>query len=1014
MIELDKKFNPQNGGTELDDNLLKSLPLPVYDAFKLIEKQTDYEKSLQILCLSLIPWTYQYIALMLSGEYLASEHEPSFEVTDSLVNMVKKPGPGKWIGFTRAAASYFMDHKTNVISHEAISALNTVLNGKDRPQVKLLENGNKLEYSDALINIRNRFAHSRNFSAEKAQELFQDYFQIWKAWIIIIKDVFEPKLLFRSSPDNPFQSFDNRPLNIKNIPADQEKGTPLLWDEKKETLIRLYPIIVTNSEDSKPQGEVAFLEEIKSKYLFYLHGDNFFKLRDEFDVLSKMIESKTIIEEVVTAESLTIKAFAERIDRITNQTISDFQDALKYIPEMYIDRPAITVNLDKWLESNLPGCIITGNPGTGKTSIITNWCLRRKAKGDHVLLLEASRFRESDVTMIIEKELNLASPLKDCLDTIQNQNKNSTGEQAPQKFIIVIDAVNEFTGKDNENRSRLWREINSLVSSLNLYSPYLKCLVTTRNDLWNVDFPGKNTAADMLKEKFYWGEAGNDFPRVFLGNFSVAEAGEIFENARTTIPSMEVQTSFSELSEKTKKVLCNPFILRLALLTFNGREMGDLTKSKIENQYTREKITEEKDKKAVLFALLERMSELRKTEVTFDEFLYTGSKIKSKKKVSEKDRINLEKLIFDPRPQSPYKKLIKEGILEEKADDSNIESKEQIRFSQEKITDIIYSEFQKRGVKKLIILAIFGFVLLLVILGVKAFFAGDSIKSHLGIIQTELNNSTLSQGSKIQIGSISAGIIKRTVNTRYILSGVSMFVCYAFFVIFIFVASYFRISLSKRFKNDLSTRFIKEKFVELVQKKIPYLLILIILLPFIYVFWISSHPHLSQSEILNPVLYGFPVFLLFSILWILILHAIVVLKNANSPQDAFCVFGKKEFIHSCIELIYLIPFLILMYFGITHLSDFLNIDSDKELIALKQEWFSNADLITMKITDIEHYNIINSEILDFTTDKEDLFKPFLLSFSKVMIYSLCILFPLMLLLQYFAGFWLFKLLKKRL
>jgi len=139
MIELDKKYNPQNSGTEIEESLMKSLSLPIYDALNLLENKGDYEKSLQVLCLSLIPWTYHYIALILSGEYLASEHEPSFAVTDSLINMVKKPGPGSWIGFTRAASAYFVENKTRVISNETITKLNSILNGKDQPQVKTIK-----------------------------------------------------------------------------------------------------------------------------------------------------------------------------------------------------------------------------------------------------------------------------------------------------------------------------------------------------------------------------------------------------------------------------------------------------------------------------------------------------------------------------------------------------------------------------------------------------------------------------------------------------------------------------------------------------------------------------------------------------------------------------------------------------------------------------------------------------------------------------------------------------------
>jgi hypothetical protein len=1024
MVELDKKYNPHNTGTEIDQNLLNSLPLPIYDAYKLLENQSDYEKSLQVLCLSLIPWTYQYIALIFSGEYLASEHEPSSEVTDSLINMIKKPGPGKWIGFTRIASGYFMDHKASVISPELISILNTILNEKGKPQVKISENDNKLEYSDALINIRNRFAHSRNFSGDKAKELFQDYFQIWKAWIVIIREVFEPRLLFRSSPGNPFQSFDNRPFDIKNIPPDNNKNTTLLWDEKRETYIRLYPIIVTTSEDSKKNGEVAFLEEIKSKYLFYLQGDNFFKLKDEFEVLSKMIESKTIIEEEVSAGSLTLRTFAERIDRITSQTINNFQDALKYIPEMYVDRPSFTATLDSWLDGNLPGCIIAGNQGTGKTSIIANWCIHRKTKGDHVLLFEASGLKDSDITLIIERELNLSSPLRDCLDTILKQNSNISGEQKPEKFIIVIDAVNEFTGKNNENRSRLWREINSLVSSLNLYIPYIKCLVTTRSDLWSVDFPEKNSAYDMLKEKLYWGDAENGFPRVSLGDLTLAEAGEIFENARKTIPSMAVQNSFGELSEKTQKVLCNPFLLRLALLIYNERKMPGLTKSKIEKQYARERITEEKDKKTVLFVLLERMSELRKTEITFDEFLYTKAKTKLIKQVSEKEKENLEKLIFDPRPQSPYKKLIKEGIIEERAEnENNLESKEKIRFSQEKITDIIYSEFQQRSLKHVKKWLIIGLISVIPILGISFFGIQNSIKKDINNIQTELNKSTPDHGDLVQITNISSAIIKESERSQTMWFAIELIFIYCVLWVITFLAVYLRFYLSKISKNDLPSRFIKEKFMDLNRKytknKLNFVITMLLMIaPILYMVFLEHTKPLS--EVFMPYLYC-GLFLGFSLqLWSIIRECIVVIRNANSPHDAFCMFGPKEVFPNLIIFLTTIPFIILIYFGPSQIHPLWIARSNERMEVLKQEWISNEAVNSLNQSNPKVYLNINNTLQEIVkkqsndTIKETISQSYSLLRGKVIIYGFLIAFPIALILRYFAGFWLFKLLKRRL
>jgi hypothetical protein len=1017
MIELDKNYNPQNSGTEFDKDLLDSLPLPIYDAYKLLENQSDYEKSLQILCLSLIPWTCQYIALILSGEYLSSDHEPSFEVTDNLVNMVKKPGPGKWIGFTRTAAGYFMEHNTKVLSHEAVSTLNRVLNSKDQPMVRVPGNENRLEYTDALINIRNRFAHSRSISGEKARELYGDYFQIWKAWINIVKEVFRLRLLYSTAPENPMIAFDTRPFEKSSLPPEIDRNSIILYDEKERTHIRLYPVIVTYTETSGGSAELAFLEEIKSRYLFYLQGENFFRLKDEFQILSKMIESKTITEDVVTAQDLTIKTFAERIDRITGQTITGFKDALKYIPEMYIDRPALTGKLNSWLKSSLPACILTGDPGTGKTSLIANFCINRREEGDHVLLLEASSLKESDITMIIEKELNLGSPLKECLDAIQKQNITSSGEGNSKKFIIVIDAVNEFIGKENENRTRLWREINTLAGILDLYKPVLKCLVTTRTDLWSVDFPERSTAYDILKEKLYWRDNGEGFPRIMLGDLTEDEAGEIFEKARVTIPSMAVNNSFDELSEKAKKVLCNPFLMRLALVTYSEKRMPALTRNKIERKYAKAKITEEKDKTTVLFALLERMSELKKTEVTFDEFLSGQTKSMFRKKVSDKDRVNLEKLIFDPRPTSPYKKLLREGIIEERSDDSTIKSKEKIRFSQEKIIDIIYPEFLMRTFKEFKIpLLVVGISLLLVV-GSNIMDFKASIKENVEKVQNELKMSGQKPENIDQISTLSSDLITRIIYLKTMMSGSTILFLLVAMGGFTVIAIYLRFFLAKTSKTDLPTKFVTEKFNVKLQeqnrKKMFYPVILL-------------GGFMALSVWLENIHKPIPDLVLYIILCILILgwnmglSFFVVLKNANSPQEAFCMFGRQDLINQLAGVVISIPLLLFLNFGVIQISNHLSVESDEKYQSAKREWESAATVGSLRNNDPEIFNVIDQKLVklekqainsDFSRKRSSSRAFFI---GKYFFYAFCIMYPVYLIFRYLAGFWLFRILKRRL
>jgi hypothetical protein len=1013
MVELDRKYNPQNSGTELDEGIIQSLPLPVSDAYRLLENQRDKEKALQVLCLSLIPWTFQYIALIFSGEYLSCEEEPEIEVTDSLLNMIKKPGPGKWLGFTRIAVKYFKTHNTKVIDPATISKLSKILVSKDQPFAKISGNENKLGYSDALINIRNRFAHSRVISAERTKEYFDDYFQIWKAWIILIKDIFQPRLIYRSAGIDSFLAFDNLPFEKESLPGDLNNETTVLWNSKGKTFIRLYPVIVTYAENIKVNAGVAFLEEIKSRYLFYLQGENFFKLKEEFSILSDMLESKAVAAEVLTAENLTMKAFGERIDRITDQTITSFTDSQKFIPEMYIDRPAISGKLDKWLESDKPGCIITGNPGTGKTSIISNWCLQRKFCGDHVLLLEASRLPTSDITMVIEQELNLGSSLKECLDTLQRQQASAGKEKISHKFIIVIDAINEFTGTENENRGRLWREINSLTSILDLYKPMLKCLVTTRSDLWNFDFPGKEAAFDILKEKLYWDDEANGFPRIIIGDLIFEEAEDIFEKARRAIPAMSVKSSFMELPEKTRLLLCNPFMLRLALLTFNEKQIPNLNKSKLEKQFAKSRLTEENDKKKVLFTLLERMAAIRKTEVTFDEFLYPKSKSKLLKFVSVSESSDLEKLIFDPRPKSPYKQLLADGILEERSDESNIKSKEKIRFSQEKITDIIYSEFQKRTYKTIKIVAIL--MTLIIIIGVAGTFinSASETKKEISDLKAKVIGHISDNEKSLEIIDYSGQIIKQKNRVTAFRESISLIFLNGLMLLFAISSPMVRFLGAKFIRNDLPSRFIKEKFNEIKLKKFRYGIIPIVL---IIGFFLIKHENSNQKlEITESLIkYAIPVFLSYFALWDLILGVYIVITNANSANDAFCLFGKKEVFQSCINHLPLIPYMLILFFAFPYLLKLKDIGSDKKLVETRSEWNSNEAISSLRTQNTPLYSELRVQLVDPVRNEPSKSSPVIHYYFKILIYSMLIIYPITLLLQYYIGIWLFKFLKRKL
>jgi len=83
MIELDKNYNSNPDIIIIGQDLLDFLPRPISELISQLETEDDPQLRLQSLCLSLIPMTFQYFALILSSEYLFSEDPQYVEVMNN-------------------------------------------------------------------------------------------------------------------------------------------------------------------------------------------------------------------------------------------------------------------------------------------------------------------------------------------------------------------------------------------------------------------------------------------------------------------------------------------------------------------------------------------------------------------------------------------------------------------------------------------------------------------------------------------------------------------------------------------------------------------------------------------------------------------------------------------------------------------------------------------------------------------------------------------------------------------
>lgn len=415
MITFETNVSLQAPHLMLPAEVVQALPRPLAESFRQIKQETNPHVQLQLLCFALIPLTFQYCALIFSSEYLLSTAPPDNDVTESLWGMIRRSGPGKWAGFLREAVRYFLVRETQVIPRATLEAVAAALLDPKRPRVKQItmsadgsQHGQRLDYFEALINMRNRFAHSRQVSLERTVEFYTDHLQIWMRLILLLATAFTAlRLLIAENDRDRYQSGDQRAFDPATITPSQAQAALILLNPSTGRHLKLLPLVIPFYEEKHAAGEALLLEEVKGQYVLYLYKEDYLKRKEEFLELMRLLNARTVKAAQVSSEELTAALLGARIDALTKKTLTALEDARKYAPAMFVDRPALTVRLDEWVEAEQSGCILVGGPGVGKTSLIAGWCIQRRDRGDHVLLLEAAKLPEADLPKILADQLGL-------------------------------------------------------------------------------------------------------------------------------------------------------------------------------------------------------------------------------------------------------------------------------------------------------------------------------------------------------------------------------------------------------------------------------------------------------------------------------------------------------------------------------------------------------------------------------------------------------------------------------
>lgn len=240
----------------------------------------------------------------------------------------------------------------------------------------------------------------------------------------------------------------------------------------------------------------------------------------------------------------TVRDYRDDVDRLTaftEQNLAQMNGELTAVPgpdgEITVRRAVTDVVASRAEEGS---CLVTGDPGTGKSAVLHALAGAWQAAGRPVLFVQVGGLA-SHSTGQLQGELNLDHPLVDVL-----------GQWSPgEPGLLVLDALDATRGGAAEE---LWRV---LIQQIRQRLPLWRVVASVRS--WDL-------AHSARLGSLIAGEA------VVVGDWNDTEFAEI----TTAFPALAELDSSS--AEQVKRLLRNPFHLRLAAqLLLQGAQPSELS-----------------------------------------------------------------------------------------------------------------------------------------------------------------------------------------------------------------------------------------------------------------------------------------------------------------------------------------------------------------------------------------------------------------------------------------------------
>jgi len=566
-----------NNYTEFEKTIINTYPMPLSIPYKAIVDRTGNTSDQIDPIILTITNILKYTALILKSEFLQSPYK-SLKIYKAIEKLFR-PALGDWDAFIKLILKLFTQQHHRFFIPEIVDFYNDVELKVPEEEKFFYEGpfydneGNKSTVNNyfsliqALIVYRNKHSHQPTIDAREKVEFVKNCKNIIDK--VLAKMEFVSKYTFyKSISKKSFQSFMGQSPSIIDNPNFFNRlsrrptvNNLFLHNQNTNEIIELFPFYLTKEIFNDPNIEYDFFiydkQESKDSLQYTAVTGKPFSIGQIVGRWKELLRKKDCLFDFTNINNITKSSLINQLKELYRQRIDLYTSEEYYQPDLYVSRRDIELIMKNFIDTISPICLITGEAGMGKTSILMHIANRLSNEDGVVVWFNTSSQMGSDtLDSNIVGDLSLNGSFIDLIKRLHSKN------ELPKKIVLIIDAVNEHQKSDV-----LLKSFEDMINELGGITN-IKIIASIRFEyLKRIEEKGF-----ALNEKLYYFDSEWKNPYIRLRNLERNEKKELYNNLAS---KFNVKTRYEDIqgNRRLQRYFNNPFFMRLLCEAFSDSDI---------------------------------------------------------------------------------------------------------------------------------------------------------------------------------------------------------------------------------------------------------------------------------------------------------------------------------------------------------------------------------------------------------------------------------------------------------